>query len=67
MNSSVVLVVPQLLAGDFNNDNTVNSLDYSSMNSHWLQSFATADINRDSLVNSLDFAVLKNDFGKIGQ
>jgi len=67
VNSSVVLVVPQLLAGDFNNDNTVNSLDYSLMNSHWLQSFATADVNRDGLINSLDFAVLKNNFGKSGQ
>lgn len=66
-NSAIALSVPQLFAGDLNNDNAVNALDYSLMNSHWLQNFSQADINRDGLINSLDFAVLKNDFGKNGQ
>jgi len=66
-NSAVALSVPQLLAGDNNNDNVVNSLDYSAMNSHWLQNYAAADINNDGLVNSLDFAVLKNNYNKSGQ
>ena len=67
VNSGSALTVGQLLAGDFNDDNTVNSLDYSSMNSHWLQNFSQDDINRDGLVNSLDFSILKNNWNKSGQ
>lgn len=66
VNSAAVISVPQLPAGDFNNDNTVNALDYSLMNTHWNQNYATADINADGLINSLDFAVLKNNFNKSG-
>jgi hypothetical protein len=67
VNSATVISVPTLSAGDFNNDNTVNSLDYSLMNTHWLQNYPTADINADGIVNSLDFAVLENNFNKSGQ
>jgi len=67
VNSASALTVPQLLAGDFNNDNVVNALDYSLMNAHWLQNFPSADINQDGLVNSLDFAILKNNWNKAGQ
>jgi hypothetical protein len=65
VNSASALTVPQLTAGDLNNDNVVNSLDYSLMNSNWLKS-GTGDINGDGIVNSLDFAILKNDWGKSG-
>lgn len=67
INSASAVSVPQLPAGDFNNDNTVNALDYSLMNAHWNQNFASADINADGLINSLDFAVLKNNWNKLGQ
>ena len=67
INSGSVLSVPQLLGGDFNNDSVINSLDYSLMNSHWLQNFAQTDINRDGLVNTLDFAILQNNWGRVGQ
>jgi len=67
VNSAVALSVPQLNAGDFNNDNTINALDYSILNSHYNQNYPTADINLDGLVNSLDFAILKNNFNKLGQ
>jgi hypothetical protein len=66
VNSGAVSSVPELNAGDLNNDNTINALDYSIMNTHWLQNFAAADINQDGIVNSLDFAVLKNNFNKSG-
>ncbi len=66
-NSAIVISIPQLAAGDFNNDNTINAVDYSLMNSHWNQNFSAADINQDGLINSLDFAVLKNNFNKTGQ
>ena len=67
VNSATVISIPQLPAGDFNNDNTINALDFSLMNSHWNQNFATADINADSLINSLDFAILKNNWNRTGQ
>ncbi len=67
INSASVISVPQLVAGDFNNDNTVNALDFSQMNSHWNQNFSTADVNQDGLINSLDFAVLKNNWNRVGQ
>jgi hypothetical protein len=66
-NTSTALTVPQLSAGDFNNDNVINTLDFSLMNTHWLQNNPATDINGDGLVNSLDYAVLKNNFGKSGQ
>jgi hypothetical protein len=67
VNSPTAIALAQLLAGDFNNDNIVNSLDYSLMNTHWLQNYATADINGDGLVNSLDYAIFKNNFNVTGQ
>ena len=66
VNSGSVSSVTELSAGDLNNDNTINALDYSIMNTHWLQNYAAADINQDGIVNSLDFAVLKNNFNKSG-
>ncbi len=67
LNSASVISVAPLYAGDFNNDNTINALDYSVMNSHWNQNFLSADINQDGLINSLDFAVLKNNYNRVGQ
>lgn len=66
VNSASALSVPSLSAGDFNNDNTINTLDYSVLNSHWNGNYPAADINRDGLINSLDFAVLKNNWNKSG-
>lgn len=66
VNSASALSVPSLSAGDFNNDNTINTLDYSVLNSHWNANYPSADINRDGLINSLDFAVLKNNWNKSG-
>ncbi|MDR3642147.1 MAG: fibronectin type III domain-containing protein [Candidatus Doudnabacteria bacterium] len=67
VNSGTALSVPQLLAGDSNNDNVVNSLDYSLMNTNWLKNSPASDFNLDGIVNSLDFAILKNNFNKGGQ
>jgi len=66
VNSATALITPTLNAGDFNNDNVVNSLDYSLMNSHLLQIYPQADINLDNIINSLDFAILKNNWGRVG-
>ena len=61
-----------LLSGDLNEDNTVNSQDYSivqkafgsnSKSSNWVEN---ADFNKDGVINSLDLAILNKNFGKIG-
>jgi len=67
VNSAAVISVPQLLAGDFDNNNTVNTIDNSLLNTHWNQNFPTADINKDNLINSQDYAILKNNWNRVGQ
>lgn len=61
-----------LLSGDLNEDNTVNSQDYSIIQkafgssttlSNWNDN---ADFNKDGVINSLDLAILNKNFGKIG-
>jgi hypothetical protein len=51
------------LRADLNNDNTVNSLDWSVVNASWFTNNTTADINRDGIVNSLDFSILNGEWG----
>jgi len=58
---------PTLPAGDFNDDQLINSLDFSYMNGKWSTSDALADLNRDSSVNSLDFAFLSNNWLQSGE
>ncbi len=67
VNSGTALTVGNFKAGDFNDDNTINSLDYSILNSHYNQNFSQADINKDGIINSFDFAILKNNYNKSGQ
>jgi fibronectin type 3 domain-containing protein len=67
-NSSVLdVATPTLLAGDFNGDGIINSLDFSQMNGRWGQSDQLIDINRDGTVNSLDFAYISNNWLKTGE
>ncbi len=58
---------PQLPAGDFNDDQLINSLDFSFMNSKWGVADALADINRDGVVNTLDFSYLSNNWLIVGE
>jgi len=44
-----------LLAGDLNNDNEINEIDWSVMGPKWFTSDAVSDINGDGAVNSLDW------------
>lgn len=55
---------PTPLAGDLNLDHVVNSIDYSTLNSHWFRVDATSDINHDGIVNSLDFSILNENWLK---
>lgn len=61
-----------LLSGDLNEDNTINSSDYSiiqkafgsiSSSDNWNES---ADFNKDGRVNSFDLAVVTRNLGKTG-
>ena len=59
-NSTVTLSI--LKAGDLNNDGTVNSLDWSTMNSNWWSNSYPSDINQDGVVNSIDFSWLNKNW-----
>jgi hypothetical protein len=67
--SVLTIVVPQLLAGDFNNDGIINSLDYSILNRSWNQTanITANDINKDGIINSLDYAVLSKNWAQSGE
>lgn len=59
---------PKLSAGDFNGDQTINSLDFSYMNDKWgTQTGQLADINRDGAVNSIDFSYLSSNWLMTGE
>jgi len=55
---------PPPLVGDLNNDNAVNSLDWSIMRGVWFTSDPIADLNSDGLVNTIDFSLLNSNWGK---
>lgn len=61
-----------MLSGDLNDDNTINSADYSiaqkalgstSKSANWNEN---ADLNKDGVVNTLDLAIIIKNFGKTG-
>jgi hypothetical protein len=64
--SNITITLPELLSGDLNDDNIINSLDWSRMNSNWFTSDRVSDINRDGLVNSIDFGWMNRNWGKSG-
>lgn len=52
------MALPQLPAGDLNNDNVINTFDWSVMKDQWSTNDAVADLNRDDVVNSFDYSFL---------
>jgi hypothetical protein len=59
LNSAVSTInMSQMWLGDINQDNIVNSVDFSVINTNWFTSNTTADLNRDGLVNAIDFSYL---------
>jgi hypothetical protein len=52
------VVFPKLSIGDLNQDNIINSLDYSLLNSKWFTSDVSTDLNKDGIVNSIDFSYM---------
>lgn len=65
--TSSVSLLPELKAGDFNQDNRVNSLDFSLMNQKWNQFDSNYDINGDGIVNTLDYSILSRNWNVEGE
>ena len=59
---NTTLTFPQLKTGDINQDNIVNSIDFSTLNTNWFTTHQTSDLNRDSIVNSLDFSLMNRNW-----
>ena len=55
---------PSSILGDLNHDGTVNSIDWSIMNSVWFTNNADADLNYDGVVNSIDFSIMNQNWFK---
>lgn len=64
--SNTTIELPLLPAGDFNDDNIINTIDYSLMNAKWFNADAIMDINGDGMVNSLDFSILNRNWNRTG-
>ena len=59
---NTTLAFPQLKTGDINQDNIVNSIDFSTLNTNWFTTHQTSDLNRDTIVNSLDFSLMNRNW-----
>lgn len=57
----------KLLVGDLNNDNIINSLDWSNMSGAWFTNSPGNDLNEDGIVNSLDRALLIRNWFRQGE
>lgn len=56
----LVLDFGDLKGGDFDNNNIVNSLDFSIMMGDWETGGLISDVNNDGIVNSIDFALMNS-------
>lgn len=58
----------QLLGGDISqNNNLVNTADYTGLKGNWLKSTESADVTGDGLVNTADYTILKGNWLKTGE
>ncbi|MEK9154507.1 MAG: LamG-like jellyroll fold domain-containing protein [Patescibacteria group bacterium] len=67
LTNNSTITIPTLPAGDLNQDNVINSLDYSMLSSKWFLSDPISDINKDTIVNSIDFSIMNRNWLKIGE
>jgi hypothetical protein len=65
-NTDAEVQFTQFLAGDFNGDDIINSLDFSLLNKSWNKADTTVDINSDGIINSIDFSYLNKNWNKSG-
>ncbi|TSC81498.1 MAG: hypothetical protein G01um101420_970 [Parcubacteria group bacterium Gr01-1014_20] len=63
LTENLLITFPPLLAGDLNQDDIINSLDWSIMNPKWNTSDVISDLNGDSLTNSLDWSLMNKNWG----
>ena len=52
----------ELICGDLNQDNIINSLDYATMKGKWQEQDSISDINEDNIVNAVDFSWLNRNW-----
>ncbi len=68
--NTAVSLSTALKAGNLNNDNTIDSLDWSLMNPVWFTpdtgNTGRADVNRSGSVTSIDFSFLARNWGVVG-
>jgi hypothetical protein len=55
-----------LAAGNLNDDDEINGLDWTIMSSKWGTNDQSADLNQDTTVNSLDFSFMNKHWGRRG-
>ena len=65
--SGATLTLPTLFAGDLDQNNAVNTLDWGMMNTKWFTNDPVADINQDTLVNTIDFSYMNRNWGRTGE
>lgn len=66
-NNSLTLSIPEVVTGDFNNDNSINSADTDKLKEAGFETQDLLyDVNYDSVVNSVDYSILLINQGKTG-
>ena len=58
-----VVIVPEQLSGDINQDGIVDGADLTILLGSWGQTTGPADINHDSIVDAMDLATVLSDWG----
>jgi len=66
LSNNLSVSFPILLAGNLNDDNIINSIDWSYMSGEWNTANTKSDINKDGTVNSIDFSYLNKNWDKTG-
>ena len=56
-----------LRAGDFDNSNSVNILDYTILKRHWNTTNPIGDLNGDGQVNITDYSLMKVNWFTLGE
>ncbi len=67
LNNTGTYTFSKLFIGDINQDNIVNSVDYSQLNAGWFTSDTNADLNKDLIVNSIDFSYMNQHWLATGE
>ncbi|MBM2820848.1 MAG: serine protease, subtilase family [Candidatus Berkelbacteria bacterium] len=67
LSDGILLDFGILKGGDIDNNNIINSIDFSKQISKWSQSDPLTDINKDGTTNSLDFGILNSNWFVQGQ